>query len=208
MVTIRVTDAALDSDAIARASDIVRDSGVVAFATDTLYGLAVDPRSDAAVERLYAVKGRDERVAIPLIAASLEQAQAVAVLGDTELRLARAFWPGPLTIVVPARPGLSERLLAGGDTVAVRVPAHEVARRLAAAVGHPVTSTSANKSGQAPPTSAAEIDPALASNLDAIIDSGPAPGGPPSTIVKALGARVELVRAGAIAWDRVLESLK
>ena len=208
MVIIRVTDAALDADAIARASDIVRNSGVVAFATDTLYGLAVDPRSDAAVERLYAVKGRDERVAIPLIAASLEQAQAVAVLGDTELRLARAFWPGPLTIVAPARPGLSGRVLAGGDTVAVRVPAHEVARAVAAAVGHAVTSTSANKSGQAPPTSAAGIDPALASNLDAIIDSGPAPGGPPSTIVKVVGAHVELVRAGAIAWDRVLESLE
>ena len=208
MLIIRITAAAPNADAIARASDMVRNGGVVAYATDTLYGLAVDPRSDAAVERLFAVKGRDERVAIPLIAASLEQAEAVAVLGDTELRLANAFWPGPLTIVAAARHGLSGRVLAGGDTVAVRVPAHEVARELAAAFGHAVTSTSANRSGQTPPTSAAEIDAALASDLDAILDSGPAPGGPPSTIVKAQGTRVELVRAGAIAWNRVLESLE
>ena len=208
MLIIQITDAATNADAIARAADIVRGGGVVAYATDTLYGLAVDPRSDAAVERLFTVKGRDERVAIPLIAASLEQAEAVGVLGHTEMLLASAFWPGPLTIVVPARPGLSARVLAGGDTVAVRVPAHEVARTLAAASGHAVTSTSANRSGQAPPTSAAEIDSSLASHLDAVLDSGPAPGGSPSTIVKAVGARVELLRAGAIAWDRVLESLE
>lgn len=208
MLIIRITDAATNADAIARAADIVRSGGVVAYATDTLYGLAVDPRSDAAVERLFVVKGRDERVAIPLIAASLEQAEAVGVVGDTETRLAKAFWPGPLTIVVPARPGLSARALAGGDTVAVRVPAHDVARTLAAAFGHAMTSTSANRSGQAPPTAAPEIDPGLASDLDAIIDSGPAPGGPPSTIVKVVGARVELIRAGAIAWNRVLESLE
>jgi L-threonylcarbamoyladenylate synthase len=208
MLIIRIAAAATDADAIARVVDIVRGGGVIAYATDTLYGLAVDPRSDAAVERLFTVKGRDEGVAIPLIAASLEQADGVGVLGHAEMRLASAFWPGPLTIVVPARPGLSARVLAGGDTVAVRVPAHEVARTLAAACGHAVTSTSANRSGQAPPTSASEIDPSLASELDAILDSGPAPGGSPSTIVKAVGARVELLRAGAIAWDRVLESLE
>jgi L-threonylcarbamoyladenylate synthase len=208
VLIIPVTGAAPDPPAIARAVEILRRGGVVAYATDTLYGLAADPRSDNAVERLFAVKGRDEHVAIPLIAGSLEHAEAIGVFGDTELRLASAFWPGPLTIVVPARPGLSMRVLAGGDSVAVRVPAHEVARTLAGAFGHAVTSTSANRSGQAPPASVSEIDPTLASNVDAIIDSGPAPGGPPSTIVKVAGDRLELVRAGAIAWNRVLESLE
>ena len=208
MNIIRVTDSSPDPGAIARAADIVRGGGIIAYATDTLYGLAVDPRSDAAVERLFTVKGRDERVAIPLIAGSLEQAEAIGVFGTTELRLARTFWPGPLTIVVPARPGLSARVLAGGDTVAVRVPGHEVARKLAIAFGRALTSTSANRSGQAPPMSASEIDPGLASDLDSILDCGSAPGGPPSTIVKVLGERVELIRAGAIAWDRVLESLE
>ncbi len=208
MLIIPITGAAAAPDAIARAVDILRRGGVVAYATDTLYGLAADPRSDRAVEKLFAIKGRDEHVAIPLIAGSLEQAQAVGEFGRIEMRLATTLWPGPLTIVVPARPGLSKRVLAGGDSVAVRVPAHDIARTLATAFGHAVTSTSANRSGQSPPASVSEIDPALASELDAIVDSGPAPGGPPSTIVKVVRDRVELVRAGAIARNRVLESLE
>jgi L-threonylcarbamoyladenylate synthase len=208
MLIIPITGAAAAPDAIARAVEVLRRGGVVAYATDTLYGLAADPRSDSAVERLFTIKGRGVHVAIPLIAASLEHAAAVGVFGNTELRLATAFWPGPLTIVVPARPGLSKRVLAGGDSVAVRVPAHDIAQRLAATFGHAVTSTSANRSGQAPPASVSEIDPVLASELDAIVDSGPAPGGPASTIVKVVRDRAELVRAGAIAWNRVLESLE
>ena len=96
----------------------------MAYPTDTLYGLAVDPRSDAAVERLYEVKGRDERSAITLIAADVKQAGDVCRLEATHLQLARTFWPGPLTLVGDACAALPGRLLAGGRTVAVRVPAH------------------------------------------------------------------------------------
>src|SRR5687768_17466983 len=109
-------------DAIATAVDVLRGGGIVAYPTDTLYGLGVDPRNTDAVDRLFDVKGRDAHAAVPLIAASVEQAQLAGRFGEVELRLAQAFWPGPLSIVVPASAALSQRLLAGGTTVAIRVP--------------------------------------------------------------------------------------
>ena len=130
---IRVTVSPDDPDprAIAQAVEVLAAGGVVAFPTDTLYGLAVDPRSDDAVEKLLALKGRDRAAAVPLIAADLAQARAAGRFGPGELRLAAAFWPGPLSIVVPARPAISRVALGGGNTVAIRVPAHAIARALA-----------------------------------------------------------------------------
>src|SRR5687768_3834735 len=122
-----------EPEIIAQAADVLRRGGVVAYPTDTLYGLAVDPRSGDAVARLYTAKGRGQQSAIPLIAASLEQARGAARLDGLALQLARAFWPGPLTIVAPPERGLAAAVLGGGTTVAVRVPAHAVARALAAA---------------------------------------------------------------------------
>jgi L-threonylcarbamoyladenylate synthase len=194
-----------DPAAVERAAAIVRDGGIVAYATDTLYALAVDPRDDQAVARLFHAKGRDDGVAIPLIAADLAQAQTVAALGPVELRLADAFWPGPLTIVAPAGPALAPRALAGGRTVAVRVPAHAVARALARAAGHPIAATSANRSGDPAPADPSAIDARLAAAIDALLDSGPAAGGAPSTIVAVRDGRVQQLRAGAVAWERVLE---
>jgi L-threonylcarbamoyladenylate synthase len=197
-----------DPAAIADVAAIIAGGGVVAFPTDTLYGLAVDPRRDDALERVFDVKGREAGVAIPLIAADLAQAQELGTFGELALRLARAFWPGPLTIVVPASAAIARRALGGGNTVGIRVPAHEVARALCRAAGTCLTATSANLSGTAAPPSAQEIDPRLAARLDAVLDAGPAPGGPPSTIVTVVSERPQLVRAGAIAWDRVLKSLE
>jgi L-threonylcarbamoyladenylate synthase len=206
MLTLTVSSDQPESEVIATAVQLLRAGGVVAYPTDTLYGLAVDPRLDEAVEKLFDVKGRAERQAIPLIAASLDQVLMAGELGETELRLAREFWPGPLTIVVPARPGVSARILAGGRTLAIRVPAHPIARALAAGLGSPITSTSANLSGTAAPASPRELDPAITATIDAVIDSGSAPGGLPSTIVSMTAGGLQLVRAGAIAWDRVLRS--
>ncbi len=193
---------------IARIVEILRGGGVVAYPTDTLYGLAADPRSERAVERLYEVKGRDERSAIALIAADTEQAREICRFESVHVKLARAFWPGPLTLVGDADPVLSARLLAGGATVAVRVPAHAVARAIARALGFCITATSANRSREAPAASAADAAAAVGDRVDAIVDAGPAPGGPPSTIVGVRDGAPVLVRAGAIAWDRVLESLQ
>ena len=192
---------------IAAAADVLRAGGVVAFPTDTLYGLAVDPRRSDAVERLFLLKGRDLTVAVPLIAGSLDQALAAATLGERERRAAGAFWPGPLSIVAVANQCISPNALAGGSTVAIRVPAHAVAARLADAFGFPITATSANRSGERAADSADAVADALA-GVDLLLDAGPAPGGAPSTIIAFDTAGPVLVRAGAIAWERVLKSLQ
>lgn len=182
---------------------------VVAFPTDTLYGLAVDPRSGRAVRKLREVKGRAAALAIPLIAADLGQVLAqVGRVTETGRRLAEAFWPGPLSLVIEASTDLVPGVVAPDGTVAVRVPAHAVARGLARVAGHPITATSANRSGQPPAVTAAEVERALGDLIELVVDAGAAPGGPPSTMVRVVGDRAELVRAGAIAWSRVLELLQ
>ena len=193
--------------AIAAAVEVLRDGGVVAFPTDTLYGLAVDPRHAEAVERLFALKARDRNVAVPLVAADFEQAMLAGEFGPREQRVADVFWPGPLSVVVPARPLIARGLLGGGRTIAIRVPAHAVARELAAAFGFSVTATSANTAGQSPAASADAVVEALP-DVDLLLDGGHAPGGAPSTIVGFDNDGPVLLRAGVVAWDRVLKSLQ
>jgi L-threonylcarbamoyladenylate synthase len=194
-------------DGIAQAAAVLQSGGVVAFPTDTLYGLAADPRRDDAVERLFALKGRRPDAAVPLIAADLEQAMRAGAFSASELRLARAFWPGPLSIVVTAHPLVCRAALGGGTTVAIRVPADATARDLAAAFGFPITATSANASGEPPAETADDVAKDVPA-VDLVIDGGRVPGGPPSTIVRLDRNVPRLVRDGAIAWDRVLESLQ
>jgi L-threonylcarbamoyladenylate synthase len=208
MLTIAVDSARPDEALIARAADLLRAGAVVAYPTDTLYGLAADPTSVHAVEQLYRIKGRRGDQAIPLIAADLAQVERLAgPLPDNVRRLGERFWPGPLTLIVPAWPALAPGLLGIGRTVAVRVPAHAVARALSRAFGGPITSTSANRSGQEPFNSPDGVRTALDPDLEAIVDGGPSPGGPPSTIVDACAGRPRLVRAGAVPFERVLECL-
>ncbi len=204
----RASNLPASPDAIALASNALLDGGVVAYPTDTLYGLAVDPRNAGAVRRLFEIKGRDPGSAIPLIAASVEQAQEAGQFSDTHLRLARVWWPGPLTLVVPAQPGIVPDLIGSGTTVAIRVPAHPVAVALAEAWGFCLTSTSANLSGHPPATTAAEVMRHLGDAIDIVIDGGPSPGGPPSTIVEVTAHGPRLIRQGAVPWERVLESLQ
>jgi L-threonylcarbamoyladenylate synthase len=193
--------------AIAEAVEVLRGGGVVAYPTDTLYGLAVDPANDTAVRRLFDLKGRDAAAAIALIAADAAQAEHAGQFGPVERRLATAFWPGPLTIVVPAADTLS-RLLAPRGTLGVRVPAHAVARALAQQFGECITATSANRSGATAPASAAGVLGAFPDGVDLVLDGGAVQGGAPSTIVEVIDGRLTLHRAGAIAWDRVLESIE
>jgi L-threonylcarbamoyladenylate synthase len=197
-----------DPAAITAAADILRDGGIVAYPTDTLYGLAADPRRDRAVQRLFEVKQRDRASAVALISADVSQAQQAGTFSVNELALARTFWPGPLTIVVPVSPTLSRWLSGDLGTVGVRVPSHAVARAIAAAFGWCITATSANLSGGPAAMTADEVASALDGRIDAVVDAGPAPGGAPSTIVEFAEGRAVLRRSGAIAWDRVLESLQ
>lgn len=185
---------------------MIRDGLVVAYPTDTLYGLAVDPRSAAAVRRLFELKGRPEASALTLIAADAAQVRLAGEMTAAADRLAARWWPGPLTIVVRARAGLATEMLAGGTTVGVRVPDQAVARALAEAAGFCITATSANRSGEAPASAAETVADALP-RVDAILDGGPSRGGVPSTMVNAADDDVSLIRAGAVPWERVLRSL-
>jgi L-threonylcarbamoyladenylate synthase len=207
MKRLVVSADAPDASVLGEAAAVIRAGGLVAFPTDTVYGIAADPRSDAAVTRLFELKGRDRGTAVPLIAATIDQARAAGDFGTEEMRLAGAFWPGPLSIVVPAALVLSRAALGGLTTVAIRVPAHVVARELAQAFGFCVTATSANPSGTAPAESPDEVA-AILPGIDILLDAGRAPGGAPSTIVAVAENGPVLVRAGAVAWDRVIKSLR
>jgi len=209
MVEFRIEAGRPDERVLARAAAILRDGGVVAYPTDTLYGLAADPASAAAMAQLYRIKGRPVDLAVPLIASGVDQVESAgAVLAPASRRLAARFWPGPLTLIVPAWSGLDARVHAGLWTVAIRVPDHPVATMLARLCGWPITSTSANKSGEAATGDPGVVRAALGDGLDALIDAGPSPGGAPSTIVDARSDTPRLLRAGAVPWERVLESLQ
>src|SRR5688500_6486716 len=189
-----------------RAAEIIARGGVVAVPTETFYGLAADPGQPAAVARVFELKGRPATLALPLVAASLEQVIALCgPLDAATMSAARAFWPGPLSLVVAA-PGQS-----GSRTVAVRVPSHDFVRALAERAGTMLTSTSANKTGEPPAETADAVAASLGGLVDLIVDGGRTPGGKPSTIADLRGingAPPRLVRDGAIAWSRVLESLQ
>lgn len=208
MIRLPIVSESPEGAIVSQAVDVLRRGGIVAYPTDTLYGLAVDPRDETAVARLFTAKGREGSMAIPLIASSTDQALGAAALTPTELALARRFWPGPLTIVTAAKTSLVRSVLGGGSTVAIRVPSHPVARAIAAAFGFCITATSANRSGEAAAPHADGISDALASQIDLLLDAGEVTGGLPSTIVEIGTAGPRLVRAGAVPWERVLESLE
>ncbi len=190
--------------AIDAAAAAVLAGHVVAIPTDTLYGLAADPFSAAAVARLYAVKARPLERALPLVAADVEQVAArLGALPPLARRLAERFWPGPLTLLVPAPAALAAGVSGGTGRVGVRVPDHEVPRALCRAAGRPLTATSANVSGEPPSADPDQIARAIGERVALLLDAGPTPGGPPSTIVDATGATPALVREGAIPWEQV-----
>jgi len=193
---------------IQQAVEVLTDSKLVVYPTDTLYGLAVDPRSLKAVEKLFSAKARPPNLPIPLIASDIEQVQKfTGSLTPLAYHLARHFWPGPLTLVIDAMPTLSKRLLGGKNSVAVRVPDHNLARLLARNLGHPVTATSANLTGKPVPTTARDAVVDLGTSVTLVLDGGPTLNLLPSTIVDVRSEEPILIRNGVLTWDCVLESL-
>jgi L-threonylcarbamoyladenylate synthase len=191
-------------DALQEAAKWIRNGGLIALPTDTLYALAADPFRAEAVARVFAVKGRAFDQALPLIAADADQiATTLGQLPPAGTRLAARFWPGPLTMLIPAPPALADAVSAGTGRVGVRVPAHAIARAICRGAGCPLVATSANRSGQPATADPTEVERALGDDLDLLIDTGPAPGGAPSTIVDVTGAMPMLVRAGAVPWDEI-----
>lgn len=204
MRRVFVDPAAPQRDAIEEAVKWILGGGVVALGTDTLYGLAVDPFNRAAVARLFDVKGREPDRALPLIAADVRQiTRHLGPLTAAGERLAAHYWPGPLTLTVRAPAALPREVAGGRTTVAVRVPAADVARAVCQGCGRPVTATSANVSGNASLADPDEVERTLGSRIDFLLDTGPAPGGPASTIVDVTTSPPTLVRDGAVSWPEI-----
>jgi L-threonylcarbamoyladenylate synthase len=168
------------AEGIAAAAAAIRAGKVVAYPTETVYGLAVDPFLETAIERLFEAKARDRGKPVLLIVADLDQlARVTTGLSEKARTYARAFWPGPLSLLLPKAPALPDALTAGSDKVCVRCPAHETARRLCQAVGGAITSSSANWSGQPPVLTLAELD---LPGVTLAIDGGALAPSAPSTV--------------------------
>ena len=190
-----------------RAVAVLKNGGVVAIPTDTLYGLAADVFNPAALDRVFAVKGRPDDLALPVLVSGWEQVKRVAENFPPQAQnLAERFWPGGLTLVVQKIPGLPDRLTAGGPTVAVRMPGHPVPIQLIDGLGGPITGTSANISGDADIPSLAELTAQIGGRVDYIVKSGPVPEGKASTVIDITSGHPKLLREGAIPFERVLQT--
>lgn len=196
-------------DGIDRATAILRAGGLVAFPTETVYGLGGDARDDRAVAGIYAAKGRPRFNPLIVHVPDVATARRFARLDDRAEMLAARFWPGPLTLVLPLRDdaGLSPLVTAELPTVAIRVPAHPLARALLQAFGGPLAAPSANPSGRVSPTSAAHVAEGLTGRIDAILDGGDCTVGVESTILGLAEAAPLLLRPGGVALEALEQAL-
>ena len=199
---VRVDPAAPGDHSLAGAADVLRNGGLVAFPTETVYGLGADACSAAAVASIFAAKGRPADNPLIVHVASLEAAEQVtAWIPPLARELAASWWPGPLTLVLEADPGLPRETTGGLATVAVRVPAHPVALALLRAAGRPIAAPSANRSGRPSPTTAQHVVDDLGDRVDLVVDGGECRVGVESTVVDARGDRPILLREGSIDRD-------
>ncbi|HET7489307.1 MAG TPA: L-threonylcarbamoyladenylate synthase [Acidimicrobiales bacterium] len=191
------------ADAVASAVHALASGQVVAVPTDTVYGLAVDPFSTGAADRLFALKVRPREVDLPVLVADGEQALALATgVPATARRLMDRYWPGALTVVLPRRPDLVADLGNDEATVGIRCPAHPVPLALCRAHG-PIATTSANRHGEPTATTAGEVDGLFGAGLAVVLDAGQCAGAP-STVVDCTGEEPKLLREGRIPWAEVL----
>ena len=192
-------------DAIAQAGQLLRAGRLVALPTETVYGLAGDATDERAVAAIFAAKGRPRFNPLIIHYAEATDARHDAVFNDIAGVLARRFWPGPLTLVLPRAPNCRISLLAsaGLDTVAVRVPAHDVARAVIRAAGRPLAAPSANASGAVSPTSATHVAESLGNNVSLILDGGPCRIGMESTVVDLSGPLPTILRPGGLAREEI-----
>ena len=193
-----VTDGESD---LLRAADILRAGGLVVFPTETVYGLGGNGLDATAAQKIYAAKGRPSDNPLIIHIARPEDAEAYAHTSDTYYRLARAFMPGPLTVILPKRDNIPHATTGGLDTVAVRCPSHPVAHRLIELAGVPIAAPSANLSGKPSPTSATHVAQDMDGRVDMILDGGSCEIGLESTIVKLDGNALTLLRPGAVTYD-------
>ena len=195
-----------EPDLLNKAADVILNNSVIGYPTETVYGLGANALSDVAVEKVFALKGREKNKPILIIASDLDQVKKlVASFPSRAEVLANAFWPGALTMVLEAAPQLSKLLLGGGNQIGIRIPGNQICLELLKLCGVPITSTSANLSGKANPINAEEVLENFGNKLDLIIDGGPSRSRIPSTVLQIDGNRLTLIREGAIPKAKIEE---
>lgn len=196
---------AVDATAIRLAAEVLRGGGLVAVPTETVYGLAARADSESAVAAIYRAKGRPDFNPLIVHVPSLEVAESIAVFDERARRLAEAFWPGPLTLVLPLREGtaITPAVTAGLSTIALRCPAHPAMRALLEESGLPLAAPSANRSGAVSPTTAAHVNASLGERVDMVLDGGACAAGIESTIVAPRDFGWSILRPGPITEAQI-----
>lgn len=198
---IKTDGISIDSDALNRATEILRNGGLVVFPTETVYGLGGNGTDETAAKKIYAAKGRPSDNPLIIHISTPEEAEQYSVTNETYYKLAKAFMPGPLTVILPKKDTIPFSVTGGLDSVAVRCPSHPIARQLIGAAKIPIAAPSANLSGKPSPTCARHVIKDLDGRVDMIIDGGSCEIGLESTIVKLDGDMATLLRPGAITAD-------
>ncbi len=195
-------------DAIDQAVTILKRGGLIAFPTETYYGLGIDPFNEDALNRLFAVKKRSVLKPVLVLIEGRKQLDIFIDGIPTQYEiLMENFWPGPLTLIFPAKPDISSLLAGGTGTIGVRQSPHPVAAALTMAFGGPVTATSANRSGLTPATSAQEVYDAFGSDIDLILDGGNTPGGLGSTLIGSKSGSIICLRDGCLPYEEIKKIL-
>jgi len=198
----------LSDGALEQILSFLRAGGVIAFPTDTAYGLGADPFNDGAVRRIFEIKGRPETKPILLLVSSMEMANRVVTFSEKAAALAERFWPGPLTMVLPARETVSSGITAGTGTVGIRWADAPFAQRLLTAFDRPITATSANLAGRPSTVTIAEVREQLGESLDLVVDGGTLPARGGSTLIDLTAIPARLLREGPIPEAELSDILK
>jgi L-threonylcarbamoyladenylate synthase len=205
---LRIDGRRPDESVIAEAASILQTGGVVAYPTETFYGLGADGRNEDAIKKIFLIKGRRFKNPISVIICDAGDVRDLAeAIPKLALRLMEQFWPGALTIVFKASPNLSRLLTAGTGKIGIRLSSHPVATALARKLGHPITATSANLSGRHECTSADEVIQGIGDRIDAVMDGGQTPGGLGSTIVDVTTDPPAILREGVISKHKLTDAL-
>ena len=205
---VRVDPLNPEADRLRQAVEVIHSGGIVAYPTESYYGLGVDAFNTEAVERLFIVKGRDPAMPISIIIKDVKQLEIIAREVSSEARvLIEKFWPGPLTILFWKSERLSGVLTGGTNKIGVRIPDHTVALQFLHLAGKPLTATSANRSGQPGAVSAVSADESLGDTIDLVLDGGDTPGGAVSTIVDTTCYPPRLIRKGRIPFAEVMDAM-
>lgn len=199
MKLIRINPMNPEPELIELAAQAILAGQVIGYPTETVYGLGANALNRQAVEQVFELKGRDRSRPILVIAGNMDQVRQLVVLSELSERLARLFWPGPLTLVLPAKPETPQYLLSADGKLGLRIPGHAICLELLKRCGVPITSSSANLSGGQNPVSVAEVVASFGDRLELIIDGGQLSSPTPSTIIAVMDDEIFLLRSGSIS---------